>query len=421
MAARETTLMHPTGNHSDKRTFGYDSHGRLSTFGHSLDGGADVTLWTGSYNAVGQLATTRLYYGPFEYLGNSLARINVHGGYMDVSGKFHAYATDWQGNVRAVVSKQGSGAVAEQATWYYPYGMPTCDSRSAAVNRYKYTGKELIIDHATNLYDYPARLYDPVLGRWLSVDPMQELYYEISSYVFCHNNPIIYVDPDGNTDFLNEVTLDHKFIKDNVNQVIMISNSDYQILVSQNFDQTTKEYTSIIAGGTPRTDLFPTIENVLDGKAFIPYSSEGDCLKCALKQNNSAITGPMNRIDLYNISENTFNYTGGVEYIKTQLIEGKSVVTGVSYGKNVDNINPSTSHFLNIVGMGFEIGKNGVQNYFSYYDNANRAKGTNLDNNKFYQSRVSINNSYVPVLYDNTNLCVGGTTQYIVTEVRRNR
>ena len=61
------------------------------------------------------------------------------------------------------------GTVSEQATWYYPYGMPTCDSRNAAVNRYKYTAKELITDHATYLYDYGARMY---LGQWLSVDEL---------------------------------------------------------------------------------------------------------------------------------------------------------------------------------------------------------------------------------------------------------
>ena len=194
--------MHSTGNHSDKQAFGYDSQGRLTAIRHSLDGGAEVTLWSGTYNAVGQLATTRHYYGPFEYLGNSLARVNVPGGYMDGSSKFHAYATDWQGNVRAVVSKQGSGAVAEQATWYYPYGMPTCDSRKATVNRYKYTGKELITDHATNLYDYPARMYDPALGQWLSVDELTHPNAPTSHYAMCASDPINHIDPDGRDYYL---------------------------------------------------------------------------------------------------------------------------------------------------------------------------------------------------------------------------
>lgn len=271
------------------------------------------------------------------------------------------------------------------------------------------------------MYYYGARYYEPRLSLWMSTDALQERYYELSSYAFCHNNPVIYVDPDGNTDFVNEKTSEHTYVKDNVNQVIMISNSDYQLLASQKFDQNTKEYASIIAGGIPRTDLFPTVENVLAGKAFVPYSKEKGCFKCASEQNNSSTTGPSNRIDLFNKSKDSFNYTEGVDYIKSQLIDGKSVLTGVSYGENVGNKNPSTSHFLNIVGMGFESGENGFKNYFMYYDNANRSGGTNLKNNRFYQGYVKINDSSIPVLYDNTNLCVVGATQYIVTEVRRNR
>ena len=34
-------------------------------------------------------------------------------------------------------------------------------------------------------------------SRWLSPDPLAEKYYSISPYVFCLNNPIKYVDPDG--------------------------------------------------------------------------------------------------------------------------------------------------------------------------------------------------------------------------------
>jgi len=43
-------------------------------------------------------------------------------------------------------------------------------------------------------YHYGARFYDPQLGKWHSVDPMDELH---SPYVYVANNPIILVDPDG--------------------------------------------------------------------------------------------------------------------------------------------------------------------------------------------------------------------------------
>lgn len=48
-----------------------------------------------------------------------------------------------------------------------------------------------------NEYDFGARIYDPRLGRWLSVDPSQATYPELSPYNFTANNPIIFVDPNG--------------------------------------------------------------------------------------------------------------------------------------------------------------------------------------------------------------------------------
>ena len=42
-----------------------------------------------------------------------------------------------------------------------------------------------------------ARYYQPNLSIWLSVDPMADKYPGVSPYVYCGDNPVRLVDPDG--------------------------------------------------------------------------------------------------------------------------------------------------------------------------------------------------------------------------------
>ncbi len=48
-----------------------------------------------------------------------------------------------------------------------------------------------------NSYDYGARMYDPRVGRWFSLDPYRQKYSSVSPYHFGFNNPIITIDPNG--------------------------------------------------------------------------------------------------------------------------------------------------------------------------------------------------------------------------------
>jgi RHS repeat-associated protein len=67
-------------------------------------------------------------------------------------------------------------------------------TKSAIGNRYCFQGRE--IDWTTGLYYFRARWYDPVVGRWLSKDPIG-ISGGLNQYVFCGNNGLNFVDPDG--------------------------------------------------------------------------------------------------------------------------------------------------------------------------------------------------------------------------------
>ena len=48
-----------------------------------------------------------------------------------------------------------------------------------------------------DMYDFGARLYDMIVPRFTTIDPLTEKYPSISPYAYCAGNPIRYVDPDG--------------------------------------------------------------------------------------------------------------------------------------------------------------------------------------------------------------------------------
>jgi RHS repeat-associated protein len=101
--------------------------------------------------------------------------------------------TDALGSPVAVTNS--SGAVIER-TVYEPYG--------AIVNRPLTNGPGFtghVTDAVTGLVYMQQRYYDPVLGRFLSVDPVtvSEAGSNFNRYWYANDNPYKFTDPDGTT------------------------------------------------------------------------------------------------------------------------------------------------------------------------------------------------------------------------------
>ena len=159
-----------------------------------------VTLTTGGerlygvtyYTAKGLPCDTRQ-----SCLGGKLDRALFDGALCLLSGQHAAYCyyvCDHLGSVREVVSDAWN----VQRNGYYAYGGPYGDwNTNADVQPLKFLGKEWDHQHGLDLYDFGARLYDPAVGRWTTMDPLCEKYYSVSPYAYCHDNPINRIDPDG--------------------------------------------------------------------------------------------------------------------------------------------------------------------------------------------------------------------------------
>lgn len=78
--------------------------------------------------------------------------------------------------------------------------------------RYGFNGQEKLNETYGNgnAYDFGARIYDSRLGKWLSTDPLQQKYPDISPYSYCANSPVMLLELEGKTFRIAIKTVDGK-------------------------------------------------------------------------------------------------------------------------------------------------------------------------------------------------------------------
>src|SRR5690606_16112813 len=136
----------------------------------------------------------------FEYENGSIELIHHGEGRMVRSGgdyHYEYYMEDDLGNSRSGFAAGTNITAPNFSADYYPFGMQYQEyiRTGNPKNNYLYNGKEL--QDGLKLYDYGARLYDPVTGRWGTMDPLAENHHGYNPYNYVLNNPMFYMDPLG--------------------------------------------------------------------------------------------------------------------------------------------------------------------------------------------------------------------------------
>ncbi|WEA00844.1 DUF6443 domain-containing protein [Mucilaginibacter sp. SJ] len=207
------------------RSYSYDANGNATSDGETkqisynlfnlpqtvTQSGAQLTSYV--YDATGTKIGNRSSNGYWTYIngivyqGSTAANgtiqfIQTEEGRAVPNGTTWSYEynlTDHLGNVRLSFDKNPSTGAARriQEDEYYSFGLRNTGGYDLSNNnRYLYNGKEVQTD-LTSQYDYGARFYDPVIGRWGSVDPLAEKGRRWSPYNYAANNPVRNIDPDG--------------------------------------------------------------------------------------------------------------------------------------------------------------------------------------------------------------------------------
>ncbi len=183
------------------RTMAYDVENRLLSV---TGGGPGLAL---TYDPLGRLRQSTsgstviqfLYDGDrlvAEYSGTgTLLRRYAHGPGIDEPVVWYEGSglttrnflhADERGSIVASSNNSGVGTIYS----YGPYGEPNAWTGS----RFKYTGQIALPE--ASLYHYKARVYDPVLGRFLQTDPVGYK-DDVNLYAYVHNDPIGGNDPTG--------------------------------------------------------------------------------------------------------------------------------------------------------------------------------------------------------------------------------
>ena len=236
-----------------------------------------------------------------------------------------------------------------QENHYFPFGLLnkalSSDEQKGFNQRYGFNGKEFEKGLDWRVNDFGARMYDPVLGRWGSVDPKAAKFAFQSPFVYCNNNPIYYIDPDGREGI---AYIDHTNKTVNVKAVYFTEVGKYGFS-ADNYKQLQGINNTLNSQGYSITDK----ANALSGYSvkfelqFIPVTSEKHAQSFAVSEQQlteSNATGGANLIESgFNIG-NSLILTTDAAFENIPAVRSTAAANSVSPDKVLGITDVSLQH-----------------------------------------------------------------------------
>ncbi|MBK9421757.1 MAG: hypothetical protein IPN44_12020 [Flavobacteriales bacterium] len=164
-------------------------------------------------NYVQPMNTRLLHYELNDHLGNVTAVVTGHLANGNDAG------SPWQADLKTAQGYEAGGSLLPGRNY------------SSSSYAYGFNGmrKDDEVYGATGTsYDFGARMYDPRIMRWMSLDPLAAQSPDKSPYNFVSNNPISRVDKDGRIDF--EYTVSYRCNADKTYTKVINATAVYYVV-----------------------------------------------------------------------------------------------------------------------------------------------------------------------------------------------